>query len=537
MGITDKIKKICDRKKGSVMIIIVVILTFSALLILATVKLTNLKNAKNNPFYLANVNKTHGRFLCYKKPDGKLSSIYIHYSSDGTELKEVNDDVSDCSFVVPNEINEFKLMLVGGGAGGRNSIYATEQTELNAENSINITPYETVYFQDTRKYFGKDEIAMKDISDFAPVLNWLKDDFLENIVKNYNPYDNAGVAFSGGKCSVNAFGSEKPFSGQLISNGKLFNYMNIFFKNVFTCNIVKNSSGEYVLAGAVLDDNGNDMPERFDLEYCIQNNQNCNDESPCCKYLHGLKSEGEDALIEDDFSSSLRDNAFEYLYKTTNKDNFLTFVPVGNKDSIMLYFLKNSFKIQEGMPGEPGSVVSCSVPSLPVDANGKFTIAGNMIGAGGKGGVEPTAGGNTELPSINGCEPAYGGVIAGMQNEQVLNSLSQTSDITPVAGKIPSEKVPYTEFELNNLSAGYYDAAANQRYNATMPGASGSSGGIKLGNLSQNSLCNQGYVLSSSGVQLFPLLSVANCREATDNGSSSLIEATDGAGGAVIIAW
>ncbi len=518
------------------MIIIVVILTFSALLILATVKLTNLKNAKNNPLYLANVNKTHGKFLCYKRPDGKLNSIFIHYSSDGTVLKEVNEDLQDCSFKIPNEINEYKVILVGGGAGGRSAVYDAQLPEMTAENSINITPYENIYLQDTMRYFGKDSIAMKDISSTAGVLNWLESDFFKNLVKSYSPYNGDGVSFSGGKCLANVDYLSETFSAKIMPKGKLYDYLNVVFKNSPVCNIVKNPSGEYVLAGSVLDDSGNFLPDAFNLHECVSR-EICSDDSPCCRYKNNLNSDSENALNEDDYSRTLTDNSFEYLYKTIDVNNAVSFLYAGNKDSILLYYLKSNFKIQEGAPGEPGGVVSCSVKELPADSSGNYIITNNMVGAGGKGGVEPTSGGITDV-SLPDCASANGGAIGEIQNESTVRDTYNVSDIQPVAGKIPAENVPYADFELSSLYAGYYDSESNKLYNATLPGASGSSGGLKFVNSNMSSQCNDGFVLNSAGVQLFPSLSVANCLETKDESSGTVsIDATNGAGGAVIVAW
>ena len=92
--------------------------------------------------------------------------------------------------------------------------------------------------------------------------------------------------------------------------------------------------------------------------------------------------------------------------------------------------------------------------------------------------------------------------------------------------------ISYSDFELNNLYAGYYNGLQN--LNATMPGASGGSGGISV-NI-EDDICLNNYIVNEQKKQIFP--SDVNCSDLSRlDKYITKTDASNGAGGAIIISW
>ena len=113
------------------LILIIIIITSITVVIMGTLKILTKTSGKysidRNATGVLNSRKAMGRYICFKY-DNRLFQALVEYNSDGSIMNQKVDAIStsdNCTFPIRTGVNQYRMTLIGGGAGGSQSSFGS----------------------------------------------------------------------------------------------------------------------------------------------------------------------------------------------------------------------------------------------------------------------------------------------------------------------------------------------------------------------------------------------------------------------------
>lgn len=127
----ELIKKNNHKKPAMALILIIIIITSITVVIMGTLKILTKTSGQysidRNATGVLNSRKAMGRYICFKY-ENRLYQALVEYNSDGSIMSQKVDAISstdNCNFPIRTGVNQYRMTLIGGGAGGGQSSFGS----------------------------------------------------------------------------------------------------------------------------------------------------------------------------------------------------------------------------------------------------------------------------------------------------------------------------------------------------------------------------------------------------------------------------
>ena len=470
-----------------VLILILMIITSLSIFIIGAMKILTSSDEEfsvNRNTSGGTSTKMLGKFICYKKADGKLYWQRVEYKTDGSiklYYKENPTLGSDsCTFDIPKGVRSFEISVVGGGGAGdatsRQYKYAPADSDCINDNLDLILKKIKAKLFCKNKYTTTDETSSNTCS---------------------GEYDYSGYV-----------------SGTYCDKADISNFIK---------SITGVETSKRVRSCIKYDRHGN--CSRYGYSYIKQ--VSCGSGSGTILAPTKYK-----CWIEFDGNQIQLDPATPIYNKSQTEVREI--IANAIKDEVSCSQKNPIYEVTVGMPGSAGKVRTVTVNSAIFGSDegaDKIIIKKEQIGAGGDATAASKAGGDTKFEYWHKKSKKYikqsisaAGGAQGSNNKVTINSQEQAENIESKEGEAPTSFSIPSVFEFTpQLHSGYYEGDKPKA--ATNYGASGASGYIELISSKLNKCTCKKVMINgwgSDGCSLDP----PNSRPGTN-----------GAGGIIMISW